>query len=182
MTNLGDDDVDSELLATIVAGLAPVEPHASLKERLMGSLAGVSQLEHFSQRIAALVDIARAPAQALLAALADAERWIGAGTEMALFHVDGGPRLANAIVGFVRMPAGACFPEHEHVGAELMLVLQGGLVVDGVTHRAGAELTSPAGSSHTFAAAEGPDLLYLGIIQGGMNIDGNHISPSNPTY
>ena len=56
------------------------------------------------------------------------------------------------------------------------------LVVDGVTHRAGAELTSPAGSSHTFAAAEGPDLLYLGIIQGGMNIDGNHISPSNPTY
>ena len=176
-----DDDLDGELFADLVGAL-PVPPDPSLKARLLRSVETAPRFDTFVDRVAALTDLARDKAEALLASLDDAARWIGGGTDMAIFHVDGGPRVANAIVGFVRLPAGAAFPEHEHVGAEVMLVMQGGLVVDGVTHRAGAEVASSAGSAHTFVAAEGPDLMYLGVIQGGMKIDGNTISPSDPSY
>ena len=184
--NEHDDELDGELFASLIDALptavVSAQAAASLKERLLHSIDGAPRFEHFLQRIAALTDLARAPAQALLASLDDASRWMGAGTEMAIFHVEGGPGVANAIVGFVRLPAGARFPEHEHLGAEVMLVMQGGLVVDGVTHRAGAEVTSLPASTHSFTAAEGPDLMYLGVSHGGMKIDGNTIEPGDPAY
>ena len=186
MTTHDDDDVDSELLATLLDALPPAAPPASaLKDRLMKSAMSVTSAQRhasFVDRIAALTDLARDKTIALLDALDDAARWLGGGSESAIFHVEGGPRVANAIVGFVRMQAGAQFIEHEHVGDEVMLIMQGGFVMNGVTYRAGDEVPSKGGTSHTFVAAPGPDLLYLGVIEGGMKIDGNLIGPDDPSY
>lgn len=180
-----DDDVDGELLADLLDAVPAATPSTALKDRLMKSAASVTSAQRYASfvdRIAALTDLARDKATELLDALDDAARWVGGGTETALFHVDGGPRVANAIVGFVRMREGARFIEHEHVGDEVMLILQGGLVMNGVTYRAGDEVPSKGGTSHTFVAAPGPDLMYLGIIEGGMKIEGNLIGPNDPKY
>ena len=180
-----DDDVDGELLADLLSATAVEPGGGALKDRLMKAAASVTSAHRYAsfvERIGALTDLAKDKATDLLNALDDAARWVGGGTETALFHVDGGPRLANAIVGFVRMREGAQFIEHEHVGDEVMLILQGGLVMNGVTYRAGDEVPSKGGTSHTFVAAPGPDLLYLGVIEGGMKIDGHLIGPSDPNY
>lgn len=181
-----DDDVDGELLAELLDALPPAAaPPSALKDRLMKSAAAATPSERFDafvERIAQLTDLAKDKAAALLDALDDAARWVGGGTDTAIFHVDGGARVANAIVGFVRLREGTQFIEHEHVGDEVMLILQGGLVMNGVTYRAGDEVRSKGGTSHTFVAAPGPDLLYLGVIDGGMKIDGNLIGPNDPNY
>jgi putative transcriptional regulator len=179
-----DDDVDGELLADLLEATA-VPPSATLRDRLLKSASTVTSAQRyasFADRIAQLTDLAKDKANDLLNALDDAARWVGGGTETALFHVDGGPRVANAIVGFVRMREGARFIEHEHVGDEVMLILQGGLVMNGKTYRAGDEIPSKGGTSHSFVAAPGPDLMYLGVIQGGMKIEGNLIGPNDPQY
>jgi putative transcriptional regulator len=179
-----DDDVDGELLADLL-GATAVAPSAGLKDRLLKSASAVTSAQRYAtfvDRIAQLTDLAKDKANDLLNALDDAARWVGGGTETALFHVDGGPRVANAIVGFVRMREGAQFIEHEHVGDEVMLILQGGLVMNGKTYRAGDEIPSKGGTSHSFVAAPGPDLMYLGVIQGGMKIEGNLIGPNDPKY
>lgn len=180
------DDVDGELLADLLDAMPAEAPSATLKDRLLKSAAAVTSSQRYASlldRIASLTDLAREKAVQLVDALDDATRWVGHGTDMAIFHVDGGPRVANAIVGFVRMPAGAVFPEHEHVGDEVMLILQGSLVTsDGQRHAAGEEVPSRAGTAHSFTVAAGPDLMYLGVIQGGMKIDGNVVGPSDPKY
>lgn len=180
-----DDDIDAELLARLLDAVPPEQPSASLKKRLLDDAARVTGRQRFAgfvERVASLTDLAREKAEELLDALDDAARWVGHGTETALFHVEPGPRLANAIVGFVRLREGTRFIEHEHVGDEVMLILQGGLVLDGKTYRAGDEVPSSGGTAHTFVAAPGPDLLYLGVIEGGMKVDGNLVGPSDPNY
>jgi putative transcriptional regulator len=181
-----DDDLDTELFAALVDALPREAPAASLKDRLMKSIdASPGRFgDRFADRMAALVDLARDRAQALLDAIDDAARWTSGGLPgMNLFHIDGGPRVANAIVGFVRMAPGARFPLHTHRGDEVVLILQGGYVdSDGVTHRAGEEHRMPAGSSHGFTAAPGPDLLYLGVALDGFDVGEEHVGPDSPDF
>ena len=44
---------------------------------------------------------------------------------MDLFHIQGGPAVADAVNGFVRLAAGLHFPPHTHVGNEKVFVLEG---------------------------------------------------------
>jgi anti-sigma factor ChrR (cupin superfamily) len=184
MSGLDDDDVDGDLLASLAGALPAGTPDGSLKARLMRSVDELhaQRFAAFVDRVADIADLARAQAQELIDALDDATRWLGHGTALAIFHVDGGPRVKDAIVGFVRMPAGAAFPHHEHIGDEVMLVMQGALIIDGSIHGAGAEVTSTAGSSHGFVAAPGPDVTFLVVAQRGMCIDGNLVTPSDPNF
>jgi len=175
-----DIDIDAELRSALVT--PDMDINAAVKTRLMISLASVNRFDRFIDRIASATDLVKEKADALLRSLDDASRWIG-GAESSLFHVDGGPLVANAIVGFVRLQAGQAFPLHEHMGEETMIILQGGMITaEGTKHRAGDEVRMAAGSSHTFTALPGPDLMYLGVIQGGMKIDGNVVLPADPSY
>ncbi len=62
----------------------------------------------------------------LLSSLSDAARWEpGPLPGSSLFHLDGGPRIATADAGFVRLPAGLEFPVHRHLGSERVLLLEG---------------------------------------------------------
>jgi anti-sigma factor ChrR (cupin superfamily) len=77
----------------------------------------------------------------------------------------------------VRVPAGATFPLHRHIGEERVLVLQGGFEdQDGRVYRRGDEAWKPAGSEHSFVALPGPDLIYLVVLFGGVVI------PSEPGF
>jgi quercetin dioxygenase-like cupin family protein len=178
-----DDELDDELFGALVDALPVEAPAAALKDRLMKSVASESRFgDRFAAQMASIIDVAKEKAQALLDAIDDATRWQDNPLmPFALFHIDGGPRVANAVVGFVKMKPGDVFPEHKHVGDEIVLIIQGGYVDSaGVTHRAGEEHRMPAGSMHSFTAAPGPDLVYLGVVQEGFDIGEAHFGPDDP--
>ena len=170
------DDVDAELL---LLAIDPIEPDPQTKQALLRSLAG-PWYAPFARRVAALCDISQDAAHNLLAAVDDVGRWMmGPATGTQAFHIDAGPSLEGAIVGFIRIAPGAVFPQHKHVGAEDVLVLQGAFVVDGVEVRAGSEMPMSAGSQHEVRAL-GEGCLYLGVVREGMDFGDGVVGPEDP--
>jgi putative transcriptional regulator len=180
MTHPDDDfsDVDAELL---LAAVEPVAPTGGVRAALLRALAG-PWFEPFVRRVAALCDVSIDAARGLLVAVDDAGRWMtgpGPGTEA--FHIEAGPSLDGAIVGFIRLAPGALFPDHTHIGAEDVLVLQGSFVVDGRVVAAGEEAPMAAGTHHLLHA--GPEgCLYLGVVRDGLDFGNGPIDPNDPRF
>lgn len=164
---IAPDDL-AELFTALSRALPPQPAPPGLRARL---LAAVAAPEHrfgpFAARLARLIDVAHDRARALLTDLARPDIWQPFLPAVDLVHLPGGPAVAGADVGFVRLAAGATFPMHRHLGDERVLILQGAFKdSDGTTHHAGAELHQPPGSSHSFTALPGPDLIYAVVVFG----------------
>ncbi|MCA9713881.1 MAG: cupin domain-containing protein, partial [Myxococcales bacterium] len=164
----------AELLAsTLPLSLPEQDPPAALRARLLRSAtAPGDRFAPFAERLAALIDRGVAHASALLEQIARdvAGTWevaaaLGPGIE--LIHLEGGPAVAGADVGFVRVPEGVRFPYHEHLGPERVLVLQGQLRdSDGQVYGPGDTPDMDAGSSHEFTALAGAPLIYAVVVHG----------------
>ena len=175
------DDVDAELL---LASVEPVAPSSSTRASLLAAVAG-PWYAPFARRVAELCEISQDKARELLGAVDDAARWlVGPGPGIEAFHIDAGPSLDGAIVGFIRLAPGAEFPDHIHIGAEDVYVLAGSCIVDDgagpVTVAAGEEHPMVKGSRHVVTA--GPDgCLYLGVVREGLDFgDGRPVGADDP--
>ena len=93
---------------------------------------------------------------AQLARLNDPDVWTFASLPgIARVKVAGGPRVAKAETLFVRFSPGVRFPEHQHVGLERVLVLEGSYQdSNGVLHRAGELREWPSETAHSFRVGE----------------------------
>jgi len=179
------DDSESAELKSQPAGLGllqlsealePSTAPASLRARLLAELPVTRRFERFAASVAKLLDIGLERANALLDRLDDAAVFTTEMPGVEFFWVEGGPRVANAVRGFLRVAAGTTFPEHEHLGEETVLVLQGAFTEPGSgrTVRAGETDVLSAQSSHTFhAPPDGPDLLMLQVTAVGVRV-GEH--------
>ena len=181
------DELIAELGERAAGGLAlafepeALEPSDSLRDRVLRSAEPGARFERFAARVAALLEVAEEQAGRLLAAVDDAASWEVAGPGVELFHIEGGPSVANAVTGFVRVAPGAVFPPHRHVGDEVVLVIQGGYRdSDGTEHGLGAQVPGAAGHEHHLRALDGPPLIYLAIVQEGVELDGEVIGPGDP--
>lgn len=155
-------------LTALSLALPPVAPATDLRARL---LATAARPEHrwapFTARLARMIDVAHERARELLAAIVRADVWHRVVPGVELLHLQGGPAVAGADVGFVRVAPGEAFPEHRHLGVERVLILQGGYVDNlGQTARAGDFVELPPGSSHGFVALPGADLIYAVVADG----------------
>lgn len=168
----------------VLVGLSaePVAPSTGARARLQAALADESPFAPLVSALARFVDLAEAHMRELVGALGDLARWEpGPGEGVQIFHLDGGPATAGAVVGFVRIPAGAVFPEHTHVGRERVLVMQGTLLdEDGSAARPGDVVEQPAGSTHFVRASDDEDVLLLVVVDGGVDVDGERIGPGDP--
>lgn len=164
----------AEALSSLAVALTPVAPSPGLRDRLMASARGPARFAPFIDRLARLVDLTGERVQALLASLASPGTWLPTpGPNVHLVHFDGGPAVAAADAGFVRVAAGTVFPDHRHVGDETVLVLQGSYSdSDGSHVRAGEIVTRPTDSRHWFTAGPDEDLIYAVVVYGGIEIDG----------
>lgn len=167
-------------LESLSSALVPVAPDAALRARLLAAVPQTQRFARFAEAAAALLDIDRAAACELLDRLGERSRFVEALPGVELLWVDGGPGVANALRGFVRVAAGGHFPEHEHLGEEHLLVLQGSLRDEsrGRILRPGDLDVMPAGSTHGFVVpAGGPDLLGLSVVHAGLRIAGQDFLP-----
>jgi putative transcriptional regulator len=177
-----DDDVDPELLGALMMALPSEQPADALKDRLLKSTETASRFERFVARVGELCDLAKDKAQELLDSIDDASLWNPGTPGTSLFDIKGGPMVANAVVGFVRLEPGASFPEHSHLGDEVVLIMQGGYRddTDGSVHRAGEEVHHAGGTTHSFTALPGPDLLYLVVVDKGLKMGEAIFGPGDP--
>lgn len=175
---------DGTAPAEIAAPLATarVAPSTALRNRLMASIDETHRFIAFEDRFAELADLPGSVASVLLGRIDDAMHWTkldAPGVE--LFHFDGGPRVRDAITGFVRMKVGASFPKHEHMGEEYVLILQGALRDDdGEVYGPGDEIEMDAHSTHSFSAVGDIPLLFVAIVMKGITINGQFIPPNDP--
>jgi quercetin dioxygenase-like cupin family protein len=167
-------------LLAVCEGLKPVAPSLDLRARLLHSADAPSRLARFADQVAELLDVGLDKARELLARIDDPSAWEEQLPGVAFLWVEGGPRVAAAVRGFVRVRAGMQFPDHEHLGEEITLVLQGGFEDPDrqVVVRPGEVDHMPVGTSHGFRAlAGGTDLLKLAVVHTGLKALGHTYLP-----
>jgi anti-sigma factor ChrR (cupin superfamily) len=172
----------NEALELFALDLVPEAPPPALWKRIERSIRQ-GRFAAFAGQAAAILDLSAARAAQLLDQIDDEARWEpGPADGVTLLHIEGGPRVAAAVAGFVRVEAGSVFPRHTHLGAETVLLLQGSLESDtGSTGRRGDVLRMPPRSTHEVRALPGPPLLYLAVVDDGVELPGGQIiRPGDP--
>jgi len=160
--------------------LTPVTPSSGLRELMLGAALPEDRLARYAGPIAKLLEIDVEAARALIARIDDPSAWFDLLPGIGLLPAPGGPAVHNALRGFVRVRAGVEFPEHEHLGDEAVMIMQG-YYADGIT----GEVFGPGdvpqhaqSSQHSFRVlADGPDLLGLVVAQGGLRAQGQTFLP-----
>lgn len=141
---------------------APVAPAAAVRARLLESTRGSERFARFVDRFAELFDVAADRARELLGLIDQPAAWRrGPSANSWLVHFAGGPRLATADTGFVKLVRGERFAWHRHRGDEHCLVLQGTAQDSrSGTLQVGDEGVLPAGSEHDVVAGGDTDLIF----------------------
>lgn len=167
-------DAATEALASLVETLPPVAPRHAARTRLLKAAEARPRAEGLVDRVARFLDLGAQAARQVLTLLDDAAAWVAAPLPgVWLCDLEGGPATAGARVGYVRLSPGVTFPHHEHFGHEATLIVQGGWRDDaGGLARRGDVIDLGPGSHHDFTALDGPDLIFLVVLRGGISLPG----------
>lgn len=148
-------------------------PPGDLRSRLLQDVSSIAPYSLYHQQMADALGGTEAGLREELSSMPDPSTWAqGPIPHCRLFPCVAGAEPRNAIRTLVRMEQGSRFPEHEHVGDETVLIVQGSLrSEDGQVHRPGKVLRMAAGTSHGFDVPKGLDLIYLAVVEEGLKID-----------
>lgn len=164
------DETREALAAASASALAPVTPHPTLRQRIVGQIDGVDRFRPFFAELARILELPIAAVRTLLAKIDDRAGWLPIKPGIWMFGFepgqgpgDDGDRQAN----FLRLAPGAAFPRHQHLGPELAFVLEGaGHDEDGRRYGPGAIIAHPTGSAHGFHAGDRRDLCLVVVHHG----------------
>jgi hypothetical protein len=167
-------------LAYVTTELPDVLPPTGFRDRLLEAALPEHRLVRYAEPIAELLGIELVEAQALIARIDDPSAWFEFLPGISLLPAPAGPPTAGALRGFVRVRAGMEFPEHEHLGDEAVMIMQG-YYSDSKTGEVfgpGQTPRHPVDTRHSFRVfADGPDLLGLVVAQGGLRAQGQTFLP-----
>ncbi len=135
--------------ASLVGEPNPVEPPDEIRNQLIASSGG-SKFASYAKRMSAIYDVSIDRAHEFLGLMERKRSWDLTMPGIGLVHFDGGPRVAGADCGFVRIAPGRTFPYHRHRGDELTLVLAGSVrdLGSGRVMVAGDEVELPKDHEH----------------------------------
>jgi anti-sigma factor ChrR (cupin superfamily) len=176
------DDGGLDLVANALAAKAEV-PRPGVRDAILAKARSTGRYDRFAKTVAEMIDVDEASASSLLDGIDRKESWVkGPVPGVLLYHLSGGPKVDNCVVGFIRMEQGTVFPEHEHLGEERVLCLQGSYRdnVSGEVYRSGDTIVNPAHMSHDFVVRPGPALVYLVVLEEGVRIGPHVIRARDP--
>jgi putative transcriptional regulator len=167
-------DVEEALSAVAVA-LPPLAPSPAARDRLLRDVRQAREPRlAWATKLAGFFDVTVEQARAILHKAAEPTAWeADRFPGMFLFHLRPGPKWAGADAGLVRFEGGVVFPNHEHVGNEYTLMLEGGVrFSDGSMCRAGdPPRHMERGTQHSFQVLD-EGALYGLILFDGIEIPG----------
>jgi hypothetical protein len=182
----GDAQLAAELAAyqqtadALGAAIQPVAPPPEVKARLLASIGG-GRFEQFSARMAKLFDVTLDRARELLGLIERPASWIPQVVPgISFVHFEGGPSVAAADCGFVRLTPGTFFPPHTHIGEEITTILAGRIhdLANNRVIEAGQEYVQPAGTSHYLVCVGDEDCIYASRAMDGIEIGGARAVPT----
>ena len=152
--------------------VSPVAPSPERRDVLLASVQGASPFEGFVQRVSQFLDLGDELVRQLFARLHGGDEWEdGPIDAVHLMHFAGGPRVASADCGFVRIEAGTQFPHHSHKGDEWAFILQGRIVEpDGQEFGPGDISYRPEGSEHSIAAVGDTAAVFVVVLHNGLSL------------
>ncbi len=175
---------DAELREALAQLVPPAKaPPQLLRERLLATVARPRlRFAPLFGALSDLFDLDDADLAGIFERAAAPAAWVESQIPATrLLHLNGGPRVAAADNGLVRLQAGARFPLHRHLGQERVLVLEGGYRDEpsGRVYLPGDLHEMAAGSSHGLVALAERELLFAVSVISGVDVDGyGTLSPS----
>lgn len=170
------------------AALAQLHPPAKsppqlLRERLLNAVSRPRlRFAPLYGSLSQLFDLGDTELSNLFERAEDASVWVTSQiADTRLLHLQGGPRVAHADNGLVRIAAGARFPQHRHLGLERVLVLDGGYRDEpsGRLYLAGDWHEMAGGTEHAYTALPEKELLLAVSVVSGVEVEGfGTLSPS----
>jgi putative transcriptional regulator len=139
---------------------------AEVLRTVRGLLSKPRRLDHYADSLSHFFDFGEAEARALLARIDVSEEWMeGPDVGISVLPVAAGPRAQSALASLVRLPPGVTLSEHEHVGREQLLVLEGGFA-DSAGHVVwpGETLEMRAGTRHSMWGLPGPACVCAALL------------------
>lgn len=171
---VGDEASLARALTELAAHASP--PPQLLKERLLSTIARPRlRFAPLFGALSELFDLADSALAELFERAADVRSWTAAQVPLTeLLHLPGGPRVAGADNGLVRIQAGARFPMHRHLGPERVLVLEGGYRDEqsGQVYLPGDWQEMAAGTSHAYVVLPERALLTAVSVVSGVDVEG----------
>jgi ChrR Cupin-like domain len=174
----GDAALAAELAAyeqaseAIGSAIAPVAPPPEVVARLMASVGG-GRFEAFATRMARMFDVTLDRGRELLALIERPASWIPQALPGILFvDFEGGPSVAAADCGFVRLKPGTIFPPHTHLGEEMTTILSGRIrdLANDQVLGPGEDYVRPEGSSHYLVCIGDEDCIYASRATNGISL------------
>lgn len=174
----GGDVFDDDLFAALAGALDPVPAPPGARDRLIAAAtAGSRRFAPFVPALEQLFDLGADAVQAVLDRAAEASSWVASplpGVE--LLHFDGGPRLEAADCGLVRLAPSTPFPDHDHLGDETVLLLQGGyLDASGTTYHPGDVHEMHPGERHSYVVLPDEPCIVAVVLYDGIDVGGQVI-------
>lgn len=170
-----DPSADAYELAGALSHAFEQRPPSALRARLLETVARSDErYAPFWQRLGEMFDLPLDKMRRVLTDLHSPERWQPAPIPgVSLLHFDGGPQVAAADCGLVRLEPGTPFPEHSHLGRELVLVLAGGYREHtGKTYTPGDAHEMQPGTAHSLRADAEHGCLFAVLLRDGIEIQG----------
>lgn len=165
-----DNLTDDAVWQMLVDSVDPVQPSATLRQKVMAAIDGTERFAPFMDRLGHLFQLGQERIREIFSWVDGVEHWLRAPWQTCdLMHIECALADAGADVGLVRVQAGTAFPFHKHQGTERVLILQGTMIDDdGSIYQAGDTPVCQAASSHTFKAGDDEDLIYAVVVDGGV--------------
>lgn len=169
-------DPEADLLDEQGLGAEPAVPAAALRSAVLGTIRAATKLSGFTERLARLFDLGPERAGELIqeagGSAASWESFPVAGVR--LFHLRGGPRVAAADCGLVRLEPGVRFPVHRHVGDEWSMILAGEAEEEGTGVRwiPGDLVHGAPGTAHAYRVVSREPLVFAVVLHGGIQLEG----------
>ncbi len=171
-----DDPREGALLEAIAELEIAALPRPAVRQRLLEAISSPARrLAPLYGALGQLFDWSDAQLEALFIRAEEPSAWaVSQVPGVALLHLSGGPRVAGADNGLVRLTPGAVFPLHRHLGPERVLVLRGGYRDDQSDrlYLAGDWHEMPVGSSHSYTTVTDSETWLAVSVVEGVHVDG----------
>lgn len=162
-----------ELAELVPAGKSPPQ---LLRDKLLGSVARPRlRYAPLFGALGELFDLGDLQLAELFESAVEPGPWVsGPLPGLELLHLSGGPRVAHADNGLVRLAPSTRFPRHRHLGSERVLVLEGGYVDEpsGKLYGPGDLHEMLADSTHAYTTVPDRPTLFAVSLVSGIDIDG----------
>lgn len=170
------DEAFDDAIAPLANALPSENADSSVRARLLSSTRSTHRFDDLVDLIAKDADLPASRVDELLLAIDDSHdgsTWeAGPAPGIELFHFEGGPETAQSITGFIRIASGAEFPQHGHLGTEVVIILQGEArdTSTGVVHGRGERIVAKPGIEHALVVTSDIPFVYLAVVEKGIRV------------